>query len=314
MAQSLFTWLKQSNAVQFIGVLAPSWSEPILQRMPEVDEIIPLPTAHKQLNLKARWRVAKQIKAANYDRAIVLQRSLKSALVPFLAGIPKRTGYLGEQRYGLLNDIRSLDKVRLPMNVQRFLALAHPQGILPDEIPKPVLQSGFDEQRAVREVFKLGSSKFLALCPGAEFGVAKQWPARHYAEVAKAQIQQGLKVVLLGSNSDRAICSDINHLLQGAAHNLAGQTTLAQVIDLLAGADAVVSNDSGLMHIAAALNRPLVVVYGSTSPDFTPPLSASSTVVKLDLDCQPCFKRTCPLGHLNCLNQLGPNKVLERLN
>jgi heptosyltransferase-2 len=313
MAQSLFVELKRRHEGLYLTVLAPAWSEAILQRMPEIDEVIALPVAHGQLNLKVRWKVAKQLKAKQFDQAIVLQRSLKSALVPFFARIPKRTGFLGEQRYGLLNDIRKIDKTQLPMNVQRFLVLADDSGALPSEIPKPALVSLEADQQAVRQAFELGDSKILALCPGAEFGASKQWPARHYASVAKVKLEQGWKVTLLGSAGDKPICNEINQLLDQQGVNLAGRTSLPQVIDLIASADKVVSNDSGLMHIAAALHRPLVAVYGSSSPDFTPPLSSTSQIVKLHLDCQPCFKRQCPLGHLNCLNQLEPQQVLDHL-
>ncbi len=313
MAQSLFITLKAQQPDLHLGVLAPSWSGPLLARMPQVDEVFDLPVKHNRLAIKPRWQAAKTIKQAHYDQAIVLQRSYKSALVPFFARIAKRTGYLGEQRYGLLNDIRSLNKQALPMNVQRFLALANDEGKLPNSLPKPSLQSNVADQKAVCAAFKLRGAPLLALCPGAEFGVAKQWPAQHYANVAMSKIAEGWQVVLLGSQADHNIAEEINKQCQQSAVNLAGKTSLTQVIDLLASADAVVSNDSGLMHIAAALSRPLVAVYGSSSPDFTPPLSANSHIAKLDLSCQPCFERNCPLKHLNCLNQLSPEAVLAHL-
>lgn len=332
MAQSLFIALKQRHRNCHLGVLATAGLAPLLQRMPQLDEVLILPVGHKQLNLKARWQVARRLKAKNYAQAIILQSSFKASLVPFWAGIPKRTGFLGEQRYGLLNDIRPLDKNHLPLNVQRFLALGNDngddngdeykdgQGVAADAIPPPALSSTKADQDAVRHKFQLGAGKMLALCPGAEFGAAKQWPARHYAEVAKAKLAQGWRIVLLGSASDAPICQAIHRLLTEAGDkvdeqvgNLGGKTSLAEVIDLIASAEAVVANDSGLMHIAAALQRPLVAVYGASSPQFTPPLSSNSNIVKLDLPCQPCFRRQCPLGHLNCLNQLEAAQVLPYL-
>lgn len=315
MAQSLFMRLKADSPDLTIAVLAPAWSEALLARMPEVDESIVMPVGHKQLQLKSRWQLARRLKQQGFDQAIVLPSSLKSALIPFFAGIPKRTGFVGEQRYGLLNDHRKLDKAALPLNVERFLVLGNAQHALPDHIPKPALKILPDEQTRVREKFTLNAGQsVLALCPGAEFGPAKQWPAKHYAKVAREKLKDGWQVVLLGSNNDQAICGEINSLNEGACHDLSGQTTLTEVIDVLSLADGVVSNDSGLMHIAAALARPLVAVYGSSSPDFTPPLADNSQMLKLNLECQPCFKRECPLGHTNCLQDLGAEQVLEAMS
>lgn len=314
MAQSLFRRLKAEQPDSYLAVLAPAWSEALLSRMPEVDEAIEMPVGHGQIQLGARWRLARSLKARRFDQAIVLPGSLKSALIPFFAGIATRTGFVGEQRYGLLNDIRKLDKAALPLNVERFLVLGSPAHRLPDAIPKPGLAVDARGQAAVRSKFSLDADRpLLALCPGAEFGPAKQWPARHYAAVAQARLDQGWQVALLGSAADSAICGEINAACQGGCLDLSGRTSLTEVIDVLSLCDAVVSNDSGLMHIAAALERPLVAIYGSSSPDFTPPLSDNCQMLSLSLDCQPCFKRECPLGHLDCLNRLGPERVLAAL-
>ena len=312
MAQSLFRRLKSEQPDLYLGVLAPAWSEALLSRMPEVDESIVMPVGHGALQLGRRWKLARTIAKKEFDQAIVLPGSLKSALVPFFAGIPRRTGFVGEQRYGLLNDIRRLDKQALPLNVQRFLVLGSETHALPENIPVPKLEADPQAQAQVREKFSLQSGRrLLALCPGAEFGPAKQWPASHYAEVARNRLDLGWQVVLLGSAADREVCAEINAACGGRCSDLAGKTSLTEVIDVISLADFVVSNDSGLMHIAAALSCPLVAIYGSSSPDFTPPLSANCEIVKLQLDCQPCFKRECPLGHLDCLRQLEPRQVLE---
>jgi len=311
MAQSLFKRLKAENPELFLAVLAPAWSEALLARMPEVDQAIVMPVGHKQVQFGKRWRLARQIKKMHFDQAIVLPGSLKSALIPLFAGITKRTGFVGEQRYGFLNDYRKLDKAALPLNVERFLVLGSPEHTLPGDIPKPALLMNKQAQDAVRKNFSLDTQKpLLALCPGAEFGPAKQWPAKHYAAVASEKLESGWQVVLLGSAADEGICSEINIACDGLCTNLAGATSLTEVIDVLSLTDYVVSNDSGLMHIAAALERPLVAIYGSSSPSFTPPLSGNCQKLQLDLDCQPCFKRECPLGHLDCLYKLLPETVL----
>ncbi len=328
MAQSLFKLLKQAEPELVIDVLAPAWSRPILARMPEVSRAIDMPVAHGQLLLAERYRLGCELRAVDgvpgYDQAILLPNSLKSALVPFFANIPLRTGWRGEMRYGLLNDIRRLDKRRYPLMVQRFIALGLPEhGALPAlaDIPKPSLVVQQQSIPQLLQDFDLNRERpILALCPGAEFGPAKRWPENHYAAVAAAKIRQGWQVWLMGSQKDDAVAQLIRQQLPEQArqycHNLAGSTQLAQAIDLLSQADAVVSNDSGLMHIAAALGCPLVVVYGSTSPDFTPPLAERVSIQALSVDCGPCFQRECPEGDLKCLQELSPRQVgaaLEQL-
>ncbi|MND99023.1 ADP-heptose--LPS heptosyltransferase 2 [compost metagenome] len=243
--------------------------------------------------------------------------------MPFFAGIPKRTGWRGELRFGLLNDVRKLDKAKYPLMIERFMALAYPAGAeLAQPYPRPSLQIQAQSRDAALAKFGLSLDRpVLALCPGAEFGEAKRWPSEHYAKVAETKIREGWQVWLFGSKNDHAVGEAIRaRLIPGLreeASNLSGETSLAEAIDLLSCSNAVVSNDSGLMHVAAALNRPLVAVYGSTSPGFTPPLADQVEVVRLGLDCSPCFDRTCRFGHYNCLRQLEPEAVeaaLQRLN
>ncbi len=316
MAQSLFMLLRQQHHDVLIHVLAPSWSQPLLTRMPEVATAIEAPFPHGVLGLSQRRALGIRLRDRNYDQAILLPNSFKSALTPWWAKIPVRTGWLGEMRYGLLNDWRPLDKSRLTMTVQRFCALAYLKSHqeIP-ETPAPALVVDRDNalEAAVSLELKTANGPILALCPGAEYGRAKQWPARHYAQLASYYGEKGWQIWLFGSEKDRAVCQEIGDLASAQCQNLAGKTSLAQAIDLLSLADAVVSNDSGLMHIAAALDRPLVALYGSSDPAFTPPLSPKAQALSLGLACSPCFKRECPLGHLDCLNQITPDAVAERL-
>ena len=318
MAQTLFVCLKQRHPGCEIDVLAPEWSRPILERMPEVRAALSFPLGHGVLDIATRRKIGKSL-AGQYDQAILLPNSLKSALVPFFADIPLRTGWKGEMRYGLLNDIRKLDKERLPLMIERFMALAYEDGAeLPKPYPQPRLAIDEASRAAALAKFGLGLDRpVLALCPGAEFGEAKRWPVEHYAKVAEMKIRAGWQVWLFGSKNDHPGCEDIrSRLIPGLREesvNLAGATSLAEAIDLMSAAAAVVSNDSGLMHVAAALNRPLVAVYGSTSPQFTPPLADQVEIVRLGLDCSPCFDRTCRFGHYNCLRELKPLPVLEAL-
>ena len=317
MAQSLFMVLKQQNPALQIDVMAPLWSNALLERMPEVSEVIDMPLGHGQLQLKLRYQLGKSLRDKHYDQAILLPNSLKSALVPFWAKIPRRTGYVGEFRYGLLNDLHKLDKLKLTMTVQRFVALAAPVDINQLDIahiPVPALSIQTEKVQSVLNEFGLADEKpVLALCPGAEYGPAKQWPARHYAALAQEKISQGWQIWIFGSQKDHNIAEQINHILQQQAVNLCGKTQLAQAIDLMSLSQAVVSNDSGLMHMGAALGVPVVGIYGSSDPDFTPPLGDNCTTETLNLECSPCFKRSCPLGHTHCLENLEPKQVLQAL-
>lgn len=323
MAQSLFMALQQRSPDAVIDVLAPAWSLPILERMPEVRQGIAMPVGHGKLELGMRYRLGKHLQANQYGQAIVLPNSLKSALVPLFAAIPERTGWRGEMRYGLLNDIRLLDKAKYPLMVQRFVALAYEAGApLPTLLPRPALQINTDNIPSLRDHYGLNAGQpLLVLCPGAEFGPAKRWPEVHYATLAQHYIDRGWQVVLLGSASDQLVAAAIGTALpeQQRQHciNLAGQTELAEAVDLLSTASAVVSNDSGLMHVAAALARPMVVVYGSTSPQFTPPLSDNVGIEQLEVDCGPCFQRECPLAEkqqpMKCLRELHPERVISAL-
>ena len=309
MAQSLFLLLKRNNPACRIDVLAPGWSLPLLAHMPEVSEAIPSPFQHGEAGLRKRYLLGKSLRDRHYDQAIILPNSMKSALVPYWARIPLRTGFVGEIRYGLVNDTRKLNKDILPRTVMRFTSLGLPAGQpLPDNIPLPRLATNAPEISASLNKLNLAiaDAPVLALCPGAEFGPAKQWPARHLAALANTRLDQGWQVWLLGSDNDVEICTSINSSTKGRCKNLAGKTELGQVIDLMSQATAIVSNDSGLMHIAAALDKPLVAIYGSSDPGFTPPLSDRVKILSLHLSCSPCFKRTCPLGHLDCLNKLEP--------
>jgi len=317
MSQSLYIFLKNTRPGATIDVLAPPWSEPIIARMPEVERAIIKPIGHGELGLGRRRKLGRELRETQYDQAILLPNSFKSALAPFMARIPLRTGWRGEMRYGLLNDLRTLDEDKLPLMVQRFVALG--QGVdeaLPEDLPPPKLMADAATARQCAEKFGLDPQKpILGLCPGAEFGAAKRWPAQYYADIARRYLQRGWQVALYGSAKDQEVTGEI---YQGcgaspACFDLAGRTELAEAVDLLSLSTAVLSNDSGLMHIAAALQRPVLVVYGATSPAFTPPLSPNSAMVVSDIDCAPCFERECPLGHHRCMRDTSPDQVAAKL-
>ena len=316
LAQSLFKTLKSENPDCIIDVAAPAWTLPLIERMPEINKGIALPFKHGQFALFDRIKFGKSLRHEGYTQAIILTNSFKSAILPFAARILQRTSFLGEMRYGLINDIRPLDRTKLPRTVDRFVTLGlAPDAPLSAQIVNPSLIA--DAQNALNTLQKLGlekpMTKVLGLCPGAEYGEAKRWPAEYYAEVARDALNKGWQVWLFGSDKDIPVTTAINQMTNDQCLNLGGKTKLGEAIDLMSLCDAVVSNDSGLMHVAAALDKKLVAIYGSSDPHHTPPMSSKAVVEYLALECSPCFQRECPLKHLNCLKQIHPIKVSGRL-
>ena len=310
MTQPLLHRLKHRQADTTIDVYAANWSKAVFSRMPEVSEVITNPFGHGDLKLGLRYREGRALAKRAYDEVVVLPGSLKSALVPFFARIKIRTGFLGESRRGLLNNIHELDEVALPLMVERYAQLAQaPTEVLKRPVNHPHLDVDTTQQQNTLQALGLSQQAAVVFCPGAEYGPAKRWPSEHYAALAKRFIQDGKQVWLIGSNKDHEVAEEINHLSGGECINLCGKTQIDQAIDLIATAGLVVCNDSGLMHVAAAVGTPLVSVFGSSSPDHTPPLSDKAKILSLNLDCSPCFERVCPLGHTHCLTQLLPEHV-----
>ncbi|SDL58590.1 heptosyltransferase-2 [Franzmannia pantelleriensis] len=314
MAQSLLMTLKARHPCCRIGVVAPAWSLPMLSRMVEVDEAIALDVGHGEFGWRARRNVAAALRG-RFDRAIVLPRSWKSALVPFLARIPQRLGFTGEQRVVLLNQRRRLDKQRLDQTVKRFVSLGLPESdaVSGDfAIPRPHLAVDADNLVELRLRLGLSSRPAIGMMPGAEYGPAKQWPPAYFRQLAAWLVEAGFEVRVLGGPKDvedgEQIAAELKHV-----HNLCGKTRLADAVDLLADCQQVVTNDSGLMHVAAAVGTRVHALYGSSSPDFTPPLTVQAQIHRLGLSCSPCFARVCPLGHTNCLNQLSPQRIFDAL-
>ena len=317
LAQSLFKTLKANQPDCIIDVAAPAWTLPLLERMPEVSGKIALPFKHGELAFWQRIRFGKSLKNAGYSQAIILTNSFKSALLPWAAGIPRRTSFLGEMRYGLLNDIRELDKTKFKKTVERFVTLGlNKDASLPKTIPNPYLNSA--PETAWILASKLGvldnNSKILSLCPGAEYGEAKRWPAEYYAVVANHALKNGWQVLLFGSVADVPVTSQINALTQNKCVDLGGKTKLGEAIDLMSICDTVISNDSGLMHVAAALNKNLVAIFGSSDPYHTPPMNSHAKIEYLGLECSPCFQRECPLGHFNCMKNIPANNIIKLIN
>jgi heptosyltransferase II len=313
MTEPLLRRLRARGERLAVGALP--WVAPVYQAMPQVDEVIEFPFQHGGLQFKARRAIAGQVEG-RFDTAYVLPNSLKSALLPFLASIPRRVGYLGEARVGLLTHRLKNPKARPPM-VAFYSALSGEKEGLENDRPQLQLPAG--QVNAALAALALQAGGYYVFAPGAEYGTAKRWPAIHFAELARTL---DVPVVLLGSGKEAELCQEIAGAAgHGTCLNLAGKTPLLQAFALIAAARAVVSNDSGLMHVAAAFGVPQVAVFGSSSPLHTPPLNDKAQVLWLKqdagyqppLDCSPCFQRECPLGHTRCLYDITPQRVLAAL-
>lgn len=318
MAQPLLQLLRKRDPACIIDVLAPAWVAPVWRAMPEVARVVEAPFRHGALQLGERWKFARELKQHGYSEAYVLPNTLKFALIPWLAGIKRRIGYKGESRYGLINVMHHDYPVAPRPMVSFYAALAAPparQYLEPSALPRPRLQVGEVEKRDALSTLGLGNGKpFIVFAPGAEFGSAKRWPTAHFAQLARKIFAEhaGAQIVMLGSKKDHEVCAEIASQAP-MARNLAGITTLDQALALIAHADAVVSNDSGLLHIASALNRPVIALYGPTDPDHAPPFSDVAKSLSLRLSCSPCKQRECPLGHQNCMQHMDADMVWQPL-
>ncbi|MEK8090808.1 lipopolysaccharide heptosyltransferase II [Thermithiobacillus plumbiphilus] len=316
MAHVLFRLLHRRYPGAAIDLVAPPWTAPLGERMAEIRTAYTLESAHGRLDLKLRHRFAQEIRKVGHDWAIVLPSSFKSALLPYWADIPCRTGYFGEWRLKVLNDRRKLDTKRLPRTIDRFAALGLPPRMpVPSDLPMPQLLLDPIAQRGT--LLRLGlatpTRPLLALAPGAEFGPAKRWPLRHFIELARREIAAGWAVWVFGSPKDAEITQAIAEAVPEVV-DLGGKTTLLEALDLLGLAQVTVSNDSGLMHVAGAVGSRVVGLFGSSSPAMTPPLGAQAQVLSTGIKCSPCGKRECPRRHHRCMEDLQPEVVAQALN
>ena len=316
MSHSLVQLLRQRFPEKDIDMLAPTWSRAVARFMPEVKTVFTLPFDHGELDLTKRWQFAKHLSNMDYGSCYVLPNSFKSALIPWFARIPERIGWKAECRSFLLTDARSIDKKKLELMHQRYAALAFDNGqYSAEKVPLPRLKYDVSEMRSLGNKFQLLDKKsIIAIAPGAEYGPSKQWPVKNFSDLSKMLINEGHHIVLIGSSKDESLCQEIKQSIAGKSSsltNLAGQTNIDQVIHFLPSCSAIVCHDSGLMHIAAALQLPLVAIYGSTSPKHTPPLSSKAQVIYKGLDCSPCFERNCPLEHHKCMKEIHPEEVFK---
>jgi heptosyltransferase-2 len=316
MAQALYKALHANSTSAEIHVVAPEWSRSLLTRMPEISKTISLDVAHGELGLGKRYRLGKQLRQEHYQQAIVLPRSFKSALVPWVARIAKRAGDIGEFRHFLLTDKYPSNKSKLIPNVCNYLRYLNIEASIEDVIHNylPTLNVDKINQGQLLGRHKISMAVPLVACMvGAEYGPSKQWPYEHFARLIDMLGEQNIQVCILGSEKDAQAGHRIAELCHHSVYNLCGKTSLTDVIDILAACDAAVSNDSGLMHIAAAVNTPVLVMYGGTTPAYTPPLHNKAKSFYIKVACSPCWQRKCRFDHYRCLTDILPEDVFREV-
>lgn len=320
MSQSLLMLLKERYWNAPIDVVLPKPLVPLAALMPQIRNVWPLNLAHGQWGWRERRTLGTSLRDQAYEHAFVLPNSWKSALIPFWARIPHRVGYVGEQRWGLLNDERTLDPMAHPLLIERFGALAfEPKAPLPELLPNPLFHVSKETIDQTLEAYQLPKQEpLLSLCPGAEYGPAKRWPIAYFATVAEHYLRRGWHVSVLGGPKEIPLATQLQELispsLRHTLHLLAGRTSLIEAVTVLKASQAVITNDSGLMHMAAAVRTPIVAIYGSTDPSYTPPLHDNVHIERLNLNCSPCFERECPLKHQFCLEGLTPERIVQSLD
>ena len=293
-----------NNQNNSIDILVNSNLSNIANVIPGIRKVISSETEHGRLSLIYRIKKGLSLRSEQYDECYILTNSYKSAIIPLIAGIKKRISYLGEFRYGLINIIKQPIERNLGM-VNRYLHLIDQK--YSDKI-NPVFDIKTNRQLIFNK-FKF-DGKYIVFCPDAEYGPAKRWPTNKWLNLAK-DLSQLYKVIIVGL--DTSISEVFRPVESHKIINLIGKTNLVEVMEIIASSEGVISNDSGLMHVSVALDKKIIALYGSSSPTYTPPLISKEKreIIYKDLDCSPCFKRVCPLGHTKCLNDIKVSEVKE---
>ena len=309
MSQTLLKKIKSNNPKTSIDILVNSSLKNLVERMPEINKVIILDCNHRELGLFKRLRLAKEIKKSSYDRSIVLSRSLKSSLIPYFAKIPIRTGELGELRYLFINDLKEFSKESRRKTASRYISMYSGKNEELSGNYYPSLDSNSENIKNLSEKYDLKKDKkVIIFAPGAAFGPSKMWPVNKFRELGK-KLNNDFKILILGSNNEKSIGNDI--VTNKNMVNLCGKTSIADAVDLMHISKFCVSNDSGLMHLAAATNTKSISIYGSTSPDFTPPLTKNKDIHYKGMSCSPCFEKKCKYGHYNCLVDIHSDDVFK---
>ncbi len=307
MSQTLLKKIKSEDIKAKIDVLVEPAFKELIERMPEANQPIVLDCKHKELGLMKRFNLAKKIRGS-YDQSIVLSRSLKSALIPYLAKIPIRTGERGESRYILINDLKSFSKEDRRKTAYRYVSMFSEKEEL-DEKYYPSLETNTKNLEALKSKHVINlDKKIVIFAPGAAFGPSKMWPIDKFKELLE-KLDQKYKILILGSKSEINLGDQIADGKN--AINLCGKTSIQDAVDLMHISEFCVSNDSGLMHLASATGTKSISIYGATSPDLTPPLTTNKEIHYRRVSCSPCFEKKCKYGHYNCLVEIQADDVFK---
>ena len=299
--------LKQRWPNRPVDMLTTSLCAPLVDYMPGVRSGLVWDLPRSRLALAQQWELARRLRAGNYSTALVMPRTWKSAIAPALAGIPERVGFVGEARFGLLNHLRWNEKA-LPRLIDKNAALALPDGApLPAEWPVPQLRVPAGEIDRWRQANGLGTKPAVALAPGS-VGASKRWT--YYPEAARLLAQQGLDVWVVGGPGEKALAAEVVAAGGPRVRDLTGHD-LRNGILAMAAAGVAISNDSGLMHIAAAIGTPTMGIFGPTSPQLWAPLNdlAATVQTKTMLSCQPCHRTICRINDHRCMRDIPASDV-----
>lgn len=311
MSQVLIKKIKYEKSNAKIHILVNSKFKDLANRMNEVDKVLELDCSHKEFGFIKRYKLAKKI-SNSYDHSIVLSRSIKSSLIPFMANIKKRTGELGECRFILVNDIKKFTKSFRRKTANRYLSMYGNAEISVKKNYYPSLNKNEKNLERLVKKFSINTSKQIVIfAPGAAFGPSKMWPQKKFLDLAN-KINDNYLILVMGTQEEEKlggiICENNTQRL-----NLCGKTTIVDAIDLMHLSKFCVSNDSGLMHLSAATNTKTISIYGSTSPVYTPPLTENKHIFYKELSCSPCFNKRCKFNHYDCLNNIYAEDVFKSL-
>ena len=294
----------KNNQNNSIDILVNSNLLSLANQIPGIRKVISSETTHGRLSLIYRIKKGLSLRSEQYDECFILTNSYKSAIIPLIARIKKRISYLGELRYGLINIIKKPINRNFGM-VNRYLNLIDQKQT---DTAYPVFNIKTNKELIFNKFQFEG--KYIVFCPDAEYGPAKRWPTHKWLHLAN-KLSQSYKVIIIGL--DISISEEFRPLESDKIINLIGKTNLVEVMEIIALSEGVISNDSGLMHISASFEKKIIALYGSSSPTYTPPLISKEKrdIFYKNLDCSPCFKRVCPLGHTKCLNDIKVDEVKE---
>lgn len=299
-----------------ISMLAKPWVAPVFAHSPHVDEIIVFDAGGRHAGVFGTLRLAKDLRKGRYDAAILLQNAIEAAIIAFLAGIPRRIGFDTDGRRLLLtHPVHRTKAIKAIHQTGYYLKILEGAGMTAGRPTLELHLDPADTRRAaqMRAEFGIAPGRpLIGLNPSATFGPAKQWFPERYAALGDLLNKElGALILIFGGPSDRELGRTITGLMSAPAIDLSGRTSLGEAMALIDRCTAFVTNDSGLMHVAAALGTPLVAVFGSTNWTTTSPFSDTSRIVRVPIACSPCMQPVCPLGHMNCMRQVSVAMVAD---